>query len=119
MDFQLKRADAAFAPFADNTAWLIGPEGKLGHFPFKTMAGKYTEPHRQVYQNYQERQKRWDDRAKEIEKKKEEFNDVAEATCPKCHMNWCIPKGKDARKFHCNKDEKGCGAKLVPLIRVN
>lgn len=120
MHFQVKRADAAFAPFADNTLWIMGPEGMISHHEFKSMMGKYTEPHRKVYENYSERQKRWDkQKVTDIETKATKKDDVDEAACPKCRMTWLIPKGKKPSNFHCNKDEKGCGTKLVPLARVN
>lgn len=115
--FQVKRSDAAFAPFADNTLWLMGPEGMQEHFEFKTMGGKYVEPNRKVYQNYQFRQMAWDARERDAKPIKKDSMD--EAACPKCHMTWMIPKGGKPSKYHCNKDEKGCGTTLVALKRVN
>jgi predicted glutamine amidotransferase len=118
--FQVKRSDAAFSPFADNTIWIMGPEGLVSHHEFKSMMGKYTEPHRKVYENYSERQKFWDKhKVKEIEVRQTKKDDVEEAICPKCRATWLIPKGKNPNNFYCNKDEKGCGSKLVKLVRVN
>jgi predicted glutamine amidotransferase len=120
MHFQIKRADAAFAPFADNTAWIIGPNGMESHHEFKTLMGKYSEPHRRVYENYQSRQLRWDmeKRAKDAPKATKK-DDVFEVACPKCTMKWLIPVGQKPSDWHCNKAEKGCGTKLVAIERVN
>ena len=124
MSFQMKRADAAFAPFPDNTAWILGPEGQEGHWEFKTLNGKYVEPHRMVYERYQERQKRWDNlgtnstklRAFSSAGKRQKF---VEGECPKCLKRWTYPMDKNAADYTCNPNSGGCGANLRKIEPVN
>jgi predicted glutamine amidotransferase len=115
--FQTKRADAAFAPFADNTAWIMGAKGQEGHFEFKTLSGKYVEPFRRVYERYSERQKKWDEmKRRPVTAMKNTTSDMDEAYCPKCKTNWVIPKGADPKEYTCNKLTGGCDG---PLQRMS
>src|ERR1019366_6502933 len=90
--FLMKRADAAFAPFADNTAWIMGSKGQESHQEFKTLTGKYIEPFRRVYERYADRQKKWDSMGKTTGMKAIKSS-VEEVYCPKCKTNWLTPAG--------------------------
>jgi hypothetical protein len=99
----------------------MGPDGLISHHEFKTLGGKYVEPHRRVYEGYKHRQSKWDIMEKDNKKSKngKVAKDFQEATCPKCNMDWIVPTGENVREYFCNKAEKGCGHTLVPLTRVN
>jgi predicted glutamine amidotransferase len=117
MHFQLKRADAAFSPFADNTAWILGAKGQEGHYEFKSLGGKYIEPNRATYEQYKNRQEKWNNASKAIVVQSK----VEDALCPKCDKVWTITKGGNPSNFRCNKKKGGCNTALVklPMIKVN
>lgn len=133
MYFQQQKPDMGFAPMADDTAWIIGEEGLEFHGKFKALCGSYVEPFRKTYENYGERQKRWDEDAKRNlnivrstengshnhnRKKRDQFDD---AYCPDCKMEWIIPKGGIPKDFTCNKERGGCGKTLIakPFVTIN
>ena len=117
--FQVERPDAAFSPMADNTAWIMGPEGHEMHREFKTLWGSYSEPFRPTYDKYKERNERW---TRESKQKSTTVNltgkQVEDALCPKCHKSWAIPKGANPDLFSCNTEEKGCGSRLISMERA-
>lgn len=121
MWFKEERANAAFSPMADNTAWIVNEIGLSVHKEFKTMVGQYVDPFRQTYTNYTERQKKWDLMAKIDKGEKVAKMDTAlfydEAECPKCHMFWLITKNGNPKDFHCNNDKGGCGESLGYIRR--
>lgn len=119
--FKEERANAAFSPMADNTAWILGPEGLQIHKEFKTMVGQYIDPFRQTYTNYTERQRKWDILAKidKGEKVSDKDNTLIydEAQCPSCSRYWLITKNGNPKDFNCNEDQGGCGKSLVAIQR--
>lgn len=115
MWFQIPRADAAFAPFPDHSAWLIGPEGQEWHQEFRSLMGAYSEPFRRTYTDYRRRQERWDDEQRQVNNRHRAVKQTREVYCPKCDQNWMIPVGDDIQDFTCNVAEKGCGGPLTEV----
>lgn len=101
--FHVEKPDAAFSLMADNTAWILGDNGQEKHAEFKVLVGQYHEPNRRVYDNYKERQEKW-------EKDKKEYDP---AYCTHCKKNWVIPKGRKPSDFRCPKKEGGCNKWLI------
>lgn len=143
MFFQTERADTSFAPMADNTAWIIGEEGKEFHGEFKTLSYGYTEPNRNTYGGFSNRQERWDREKRQEEQKTGTVvtsaptnvtsittkprvtasakEDWKEAYCPKCSRYFAIPVNGDFKRYKCPKTKDGCGTILEapPVSKVN
>jgi hypothetical protein len=132
--FQEQRPEIAFAPMADDTAWILGERGLEYHNRFKTLHGSYNEPYRRTYEGYKDRQTKWDreeQRTKNIARFTFEENEKAKkhhgkhkkfgnAYCLDCKKDWEIPEGAVPSHFTCNKDKGGCGKSLTykPMIYV-
>lgn len=130
--FQVHNTHPAFSVFPDHTAWILGEKGKEGHFHCKTLDGQYHEPWRKTYEEYSQRQEKFN---REHEAKKFQVIDkrrpvirgfmaapasgdqIDLAWCTKCSRDWTIPAGADPTQFECNKANPipGCGNKLVAL----
>jgi len=109
MWFHVERPEAAFSPMADDTAWILGDNGQEKHAIFKVLVGQYHEPNRRVYENYKERQEKWNKDKKKLDP----------AYCSKCQKSWLVPEGRKPSDFKCNTKEGGCGAWLsVPPSTV-
>jgi glucosamine 6-phosphate synthetase-like amidotransferase/phosphosugar isomerase protein len=126
MWFQVEQPDTAFAPMADHTAWIVGEEGQEQHAEFKTLAYSYNEPWRKTYENYSERQARWDRKEKVTELKalpapkgNENRPIMVDAWCNACRRVWGVPKGRDPKEFNCNKKSGGCGKSLVAIDEID
>jgi len=134
VDWQFQTPDLAFSPMPDNTAWILGPQGKAIHMECKTLIGPYREPFRKVYEEYEQRSKRWDigrhirplvttvTGSSPAPAIVDAANAMKEAICPKCSKNWVIPALEKYSDYTCGIKQGGCGAALVsPLAtpRVN
>lgn len=116
--FQEQRAHTAFAPMSNDTAWIIGQQGKQYHQQCKTLMGAYQEPFRRTYSEYNQRRSRWEN---------EQRNPTAtagkswdQAYCHTCKRSWVIPTGKNPSDFHCDTTKNGCGRTLTgPVVKVN
>lgn len=114
MWFQRERADAAFSPMADNTAWILGDAGQEFHGEFKTLGGKFVEPTRKTYENYKERQARWNNTIRvSLPANAVKTEERDEGMCPKCNMIWNFKKGAKWGTVFCNDSKGGCGTALV------
>jgi len=105
--FQVQQTGAAFAPMADDTAWLIGLEGQEAHWEFKSLLGTYSSPNRNTYSKYKNKKLKVLADADKVEKE--------DAWCPKCKKIWTIPKGGVAKLFRCNPKEGGCNRTLEEM----
>jgi len=132
--FQVQSTDMAFSPFPDNTAYLLGPDGLEWHDEFKTMVGTYHEPVRRVYQDYKDRQAKWDRESKktnvvhvptvaQITEKQYKEGDIEDGhlivKCPKCakRLSFTPEQAKQPRNKFCCPDTK-CGHNLGEPISV-
>lgn len=129
--FQKMKPELDFAPMADNTSWLItAEEGVVVHKEFKTTY-TYSEPQRRVFDNYRERQERWDRQSavtravqtdnsrlvniRDIKKNRRDVKaGVVEVWCPQCQKLFVMPEGKDIKDFTCPTSRGGCGGSLIP-----
>lgn len=129
--FQIQKSELAFSPMADNTAWIMGPEGFEQHVEFKALFGNYVEPWRRTYEGYSEREAKWP-RIRSgcdvgsarvtvvsgLETKTEDASQLENAICPKCAHKWVITKGDDPIKYQCAKDRGGCGSPVLKFAEV-
>jgi hypothetical protein len=126
--FQEQRPDIAFAPFPDDTAWIMSKDGLEFHDRLKTLRTTYQEPFRKTYEQYHERNTRWDNE----ELRKKNVTQLASSTtsssskkwdkgyCIRCKRYWMIPKGEQPHNFRCEVGKKkGCGDLLSELPLVN
>jgi predicted glutamine amidotransferase len=104
------RTDLMWATMPDNSAYIFGPEGKEWHDEFK-IAYSYTSPRYAVYDNYYEKNKRWDAELSLKQEKKvtQEKGDRSPtfARCVKCGWFGDIPK----KLRHLELHELVCGNK--------
>lgn len=122
--FQVQALDIAFSPFPDNTAYLIGPEGLEWHEEFKSHPGNYKEPTRRVYQDYKERNARWDkeshkEQTKPLTKDEAQKADII-VKCPNpiCQKRLALTPDQYHTPRHrltCPKDQGGCGTRLAEI----
>jgi len=122
MWFQAQRPDVDFSNMVDNTGWIIGPKGLESHTECKICVGGYTEPWRKTYEEYETRQKKWDDKKSKMGVIKGN-GPKKPAWCYDCKKEWWIPNGGIYSQYTCNKEEGGCGKALwsppedkLPLI---
>ena len=117
--FQATRPDCDFTVMADDTAWLLGPEGLEWHKPCKIIAGVYNEPYRNTYVgDYQQKKERFSKPTTTTIKTVERTSDFA--WCDVCKKEWLIPAGERPEIWYCNKENGGCGKALVKMPgRVN
>lgn len=86
LSFQMAQpAGIAYLTMADNTAWIFGPKGLEWHDECKT-TNYYREPQRMVWDQYKERNTRWDDEEKRKHSvlRPHTSNSCIRAKCPKC-----------------------------------
>jgi asparagine synthetase B (glutamine-hydrolysing) len=114
--FQDNKPQVGFSVMADDTAWILGPKGLQFHGPMKINNGGYKEPWRKTYEEYETRQKKWNDDNKprvvvappgETSEKR-----VKPAVCAACKKEWVIPFDGHYKDFNCNKEKGGCGKGL-------
>ena len=116
--FRQQSLDIAFSPFPDNTAYLLGPEGLEFHDEFKSMVGTYREPIRRVYQDYKDRQAKWDRTEKPVTTTEKDIEDghlIVECPNPKCKKRWGLTPAQvrmPRSQFICTLDKGGCGESL-------
>lgn len=65
LNFQVQTPNIGFLTMADHSAWLFGPKGLEWHDECKT-AFHYVEPRRAVWENYNERQDKWNKEDKKV-----------------------------------------------------
>ena len=122
--FQGKEPQLAFTNIPEHSYWILGPNGCEAHGEFKTCREAYKEPVRRVYEDYQDRQMRWD-KEKESKKKKLKSNVdiklkdgddriIYPCSNPQCDRVWMLSRKQDPRKFECDRKKGGCGAGLLP-----
>lgn len=115
VDFQVQSVDMAFSPFPDNTAWIMGPHGLEGHFPFRTLTGVYRTPDYAAHvAKYEERQKRWEGTGKtEVKHTTGLLEKHVRCTCGK---DWTIHPSQTSKplpELECTKAEGGCGRTMT------
>ncbi len=122
--FQKSKPDMDFSIMADDTAWILGPEGFEKHFEFNIMKGwSYQEPVRMVYDKFAERQEDFDRRTNKKTgqvtvikpESKKKF-----AWCEKCKLEYTIPINDDPSKYKCwnSKEKKGCNGLLIDMPKT-
>jgi predicted glutamine amidotransferase len=123
--FQAQKPDVDFANMADNTGWIIGPKGLETHVECHICQGAYIEPWRKTYEEYAERQKKWNNRSsvpiKVYPERITETNgsQVKPAYCSHCKRDWVIPIAGAYNNYVCDKKQKGCGNSLTfPPVAV-
>lgn len=107
INFQFQSIDLAYAPMANDSAWILGDEGLEWHQEFRSLWGTYTEPVRRVHQGFKDRQSRWTRQA---------ADEPAHVQCPKCFKDLVVTKEnkhKSLWELHCPKESGGCGALLA------
>lgn len=108
--FQSQKPNVDFSTMPQNTGWILGPFGVEKHAECKICTGDYAEPWRKTYENYAERQEKWDRLARPA------FTETKPAYCYSCKKDWTIPIHAIYSQYTCNKDEGGCGCSLwMPL----
>ena len=139
--YQASTPNVDFSLMPDDTVWIMGEKELEAHWPCKILSGTYVEPCRKTYDEYEERNRRWDAEAANRGKVKVTavhqpvsamINPTTQAKsitkqfawCEKCRRDWVIPADADPTKYICNpKDAKpGCGERLMALpkrARVN
>lgn len=125
MWFQSQKVDVDFTNMVDHTGYIIGPKGLEAHGECQICEGQYREPWRKTYEEYAQRQKKWDDKVK----KGVSLDNVKSAWCYDCKKEWFIPENGIFSQYTCNMDEGGCGHTLFkmpetphifgPGIRIN
>jgi len=118
--FQAQRPNVDFSNMADNTAWLIGPKGLAFHKECRICTGNYNEPWRRTYEEYEARQKRFDEfsRSNSIVSKPLSENKMKVGICVKCHKEWVLPADALYSEYRCNKKKGGCDGRLAAPIVV-
>lgn len=113
--WQAQKPELSFSYMPDHTAWILSAKGLEGHYEFKTMSGKYFEPVRRTYEDYNSRQEMFDKRTVNsgITVTIDDDSTQEPAWCNKCQKEWMIPKGRSPRDFTCNTAHKGCGKILA------
>jgi hypothetical protein len=111
-----------FSIMADDTAWILGPEGFEKHFEFDIMKNwTYQEPVRQVYDKFTERQEDFD---KRTNKKTGQVTVIKPepkkrfAWCEKCKKEWLVPTDAIANEYTCNVKIGGCGNRLIDMPKT-
>lgn len=119
MWFQTQRPNVDFANMSDHTGWVIGFKGLEKHVECRICSGSYIEPWRKTYEEYEERQEKWNRLFNEALVKNRQPQDgkkIKLAYCPSCKMEWVIPLDEDYSDYSCNKKKGGCGKTLVAPI---
>lgn len=110
--FQAQKPDVDFSVMNDHTGWIIGPKGLESHTECKICQGNYIEPWRKTYEEYQQRQAKWDHRSKTTVAGEENSGALKSAWCFACKREWSIPVNGIPSAFQCNKKKGGCGQLL-------
>ena len=111
MWFQAQRVNVDFSNMVDNTAWIIGPKGLEKHLPCRICQGNYSEPWRRTYEEYSQRQEKWNERARTATTV-EHVKALKTAYCPDCQKEWMIPGNGIYSQYTCNSAKGGCGKTL-------
>lgn len=111
MWFQAQRPNVDFSNMADNTAWIIGPNGLERHMSCRICTGNYCEPWRKTYEEYGTRQNRWNTRS-HLAETLDDLKNKKPAWCPDCQREWVIPGDGIYSQYTCNKAKGGCGKSL-------
>lgn len=113
--------DIAFSPMANDTAWLLGPDGKEWHQEFKTLLGNYVAPdYRHLSTRFTDRQTKWTKEAKHrtpSTKKAIEVEVGRFMKCENCGLDIHIMPHQINRplsELHC-PDEQGASGCGFPL----
>ncbi len=111
MWFQAQKPNVDFANMADNTGWIIGPKGLESHTECKICDGDYIEPWRKTYEEYEQRQQRWNNLKNGVIP----VGGRKMGWCYVCKKEWWVPASGVVTDFRCNDEEGGCGGKLAEL----
>ena len=108
MWFQAQKPDVDFTNMANDSGWIIGLNGLESHTECKICLGQYCEPWRKVYEEYETRQAKWNNRARGAVSPKA----MKTAWCFDCKREWLIPEHALYSQYTCDKDDAGCGKTL-------
>lgn len=113
--FGRQKPDAGFSNFPQHTAWIIGPNGVETHAECHICTGDYHEPWRRVYDEYAERQEKWN----RIARPASETGKMKPAWCVRCKRVWQIPDNAISySSYTCPARLGGCGQALwMPLTQ--
>lgn len=112
--FQSQKPDIDFSNMPNHTGWILGPTGVEKHIECHICTGEYTEPWRKTYENYAERQEKWNRQARPGSS----TGEMKPAWCHMCKREWMIPKDAVYTQWSCNIKEGGCGRSLWQPISI-